>query len=155
MNVFNQYQQEYYKKFPKKTSHQYEEKLKKFKETQAIQKASPNINETPIDKTLDKPCIEKNIVETEKKITQIEKVEGIQKNIANEVVPEKKIEKQDNIKNVSIDISSYNGGITDKYIWSQSVNDVTVQVKIPKGTKSKQVQEKKNHFKIFKNTHMK
>jgi hypothetical protein len=36
-------------------------------------------------------------------------------------------------------ISAYNGDVTDKYVWSQSVTDVTVQVKVPEGTKSKMV----------------
>lgn len=40
-----------------------------------------------------------------------------------------------------VNISSYNGGVTDRYIWSQSVTDLTVQVAIPKGTKSKNVQK--------------
>ena len=38
-----------------------------------------------------------------------------------------------------LNISSYNGGTTERYVWSQSVTDLTVQLLIPKGTKAKNV----------------
>ena len=34
-------------------------------------------------------------------------------------------------------ISTYNGAKTEKYNWSQSIQNVDVQIEIPKGTKSK------------------
>ena len=40
---------------------------------------------------------------------------------------------------VTSDISTYNGGETDKYKWSQDMTDVTVQIKLPEGTKSKDI----------------
>jgi hypothetical protein len=37
------------------------------------------------------------------------------------------------------EISTYNGDSTDKYNWSQSIFEVTVQIPVPLGTTSKQV----------------
>lgn len=37
-------------------------------------------------------------------------------------------------------ISTYNGDSCDKYDWSQSINEVTMQIPIPEGTSSKQIQ---------------
>jgi hypothetical protein len=44
------------------------------------------------------------------------------------VVPEKEVDKK---------ISTYNGGETEKYNWSQSIKNVDVQVPLPKGTTSR------------------
>ena len=37
-------------------------------------------------------------------------------------------------------ISTYNGDSCEKYDWSQSINEVTMQIPIPEGTTSKQMQ---------------
>mgnify|MGYP001053268729 FL=1 len=37
-------------------------------------------------------------------------------------------------------ISTYNGDTCDNYSWSQSINEVTMQIPIPEGTSSKQIQ---------------
>ena len=52
--------------------------------------------------------------------------------------------------NVDKSISTYNGAKTAKYNWSQSINNVDVQVKLPKGTTSKQliVTIKPKHLKV-------
>ena len=34
-------------------------------------------------------------------------------------------------------ISTYNGDSTDKYDWSQTIQEVTVQIPVPPGTTSK------------------
>lgn len=39
-------------------------------------------------------------------------------------------------------ISTYNGDSTEKYNWSQSVFDVTVQIPLPEGTKANQLDVK-------------
>ena len=39
-------------------------------------------------------------------------------------------------------ISTYNGDSTEKYNWSQTVFDVTVQIKLPEGTKANQLDVK-------------
>ena len=36
-------------------------------------------------------------------------------------------------------ISTYNGDATEKYNWSQTVQDVQVQILIPEGTKANQL----------------
>jgi len=41
------------------------------------------------------------------------------------------------LENVDTSISTYNGASTEKYNWSQGINEVTVQVKIPAGTRAK------------------
>ena len=43
-----------------------------------------------------------------------------------------------------------NGGATDKYSWTQTLGEVTVNISIPEGTTSKQliVDIKKNHLKV-------
>jgi hypothetical protein len=51
---------------------------------------------------------------------------------------------------VPVEISTYNGAQTDKYKWSQDINDVTVQVSLPAGTKSRDlsVELRTKHIKI-------
>ena len=36
-------------------------------------------------------------------------------------------------------ISTYNGGVTDKYSWSQTINEVTVEIPLVNKTKAKNV----------------
>jgi len=47
-------------------------------------------------------------------------------------------------------ISTYNGDTTDKYAWSQSINEVTMQIPVPEGTTAKQVDVimKPNHLTV-------
>ena len=47
-------------------------------------------------------------------------------------------------------ISTYNGDTTEKYAWSQSISEVTMQIKVPEGTTSKQclVIIKPKHLKV-------
>lgn len=46
-------------------------------------------------------------------------------------------------------ISTYNGDSTDKYNWSQSISEVTVQIPIPAGTKAKELEVKMHPKKLF------
>ena len=45
-------------------------------------------------------------------------------------------------------ISTYNGDSCDNYDWSQSITEVTMQIRIPEGTNSKQmdIQIKAKHL---------
>lgn len=47
-------------------------------------------------------------------------------------------------------INTYNGGVTEKYKWSQESNDVEVSIEVPFGTTSKDlnVELKLQHIKI-------
>ena len=68
-----------------------------------------------------------------KKVEQIvEKKEEAPKK--KEVVPPK--EKSQAVKDME-KISTYNGDSTDKYAWSQSIQEVTIQIPIPEGTSAK------------------
>lgn len=52
MNTFKLYQNEYYKKFPKKSREQYEAELKAFKAKNSLQDKSPqNLNQTSSQKS--------------------------------------------------------------------------------------------------------
>mmetsp|Transcript_1182 Transcript_1182/g.2164 ORF Transcript_1182/g.2164 Transcript_1182/m.2164 type:complete len:196 (-) Transcript_1182:43-630(-) len=46
-------------------------------------------------------------------------------------------------------ISTYNGDATDKYNWSQSISEVTLQIPVPKGTKSRDLLVKIHPKKLF------
>ena len=46
-------------------------------------------------------------------------------------------------------ISTYNGDTTEKYDWSQSISEVTVQIPIPEGTTSKQLEVKIEPKKLY------
>ena len=74
---------------------------------------------------------------------KVEKRENLQSESSNEKITKKETaSKQAEKKQIDPKmemISAYNGDITDKYVWSQSVTDVTVQVRVPEGTKSKMV----------------
>ena len=52
--------------------------------------------------------------------------------------PVKEVKKTE-INQKMVDISTYNGDTTDDYKWSQSHNEVEVQVDLPPGTKAKQL----------------
>lgn len=49
------------------------------------------------------------------------------------------------------DINTYNGGKTDHYSWSQSVTDVTIGVRLPQHTKSRdlKIDFKSQHIKVY------
>jgi len=48
-------------------------------------------------------------------------------------------------------ISTYNGGTTQKYKWSQQIFNVDVQIKLPSGTKARQIicTIKTKHLKVM------
>jgi hypothetical protein len=147
MNVFSQYQQEHYKKYPKKDPLEYEQKLQKMKDKQTHQKNPPK----PVDKLAEQELpSESHSAKSERIKEQKEIIENKMKN-ENErenqikkaqLIKQNQPENEEKKKTSAIDISTYNGGMTEKYLWSQSVNDVTVQIKIPKGTKPKEVIQK-------------
>lgn len=72
----------------------------------------------------------------EKKETPTKETEKVPETEEKQV--EKKEEKQEEEK-VELEIPAYNGDKTEQYVWSQSVNEVTIQLKIPKEVNKKQV----------------
>lgn len=137
MSIFSQYQQEYYKKFPKKSPEEYQAKLKKFNEEKAKLEEKSKAEEK--SKVEEKPKVEEKAkVEEKSKVETIEQ-ESSKEPIKQEPIVEEKEEKPKKVDEKMLNISSYNGGVTEKYVWSQSVTDVTVQITVPKGTKSKNV----------------
>lgn len=65
--------------------------------------------------------------------------------------PEKKVEVEEKQKSKhDSSISTYNGAETEKYKWSQDLSDVTLQVPLPPGTKSKEISVKfeSKHLKV-------
>ena len=46
-------------------------------------------------------------------------------------------------------ISTYNGDSTEKYDWSQTIQEVTVQIPVPEGTTSKMMDIKIEPKKLF------
>ena len=139
MSIFSQYQQEYYKKFPKKSPEEYQAKLKKFNEEKAKLEEKSKVEEKL--KVEEKPKVEEKAKVDEKaKVETIEQESKTSKEpIKQEPIVEEKEEKSKKVDEKMLNISSYNGGVTEKYVWSQSVTDVTVQIAVPKGTKSKNV----------------
>lgn len=81
------------------------------------------------------PHVEAEVEAEPPKVAEV--VEEVQKPIAPK--PEKPVE-----------ISTYNGAETEKYKWSQDIHDVTVQLDLPVGTRSRdlQVEIKSKHIKV-------
>jgi HSP20 family molecular chaperone IbpA len=46
-------------------------------------------------------------------------------------------------------ISTYNGDSTDNYDWSQTIQEITVQIPIPEGTNAKQMDIKIQSKRLF------
>jgi len=46
-------------------------------------------------------------------------------------------------------ISTYNGDSTDNYDWSQTIQEITVQIPIPEGTNAKQMDIKIQAKRLF------
>lgn len=109
---FEKYQNEHYKKFPKKSLEEYKKKVEN----------------------------SKNRLQPEAK-----KEENITSNNNNE------LPKPTTINNKPSDISTYNGGETDKYIWSQNITDITIQIKLDSPLKGKDldITFTHNHIKVF------
>lgn len=63
---------------------------------------------------------------------------------------EKPIAKEPEKVKVDTSISTYNGAATEKYKWSQDLSDITLQLDLPKGTKSKEINVKfeTKHIKV-------
>jgi len=53
--------------------------------------------------------------------------------------------------NVDKSMSTYNGGVTDVYRWSQQIMNVDIQIKIPSGTRAREVicDIKNKHLKVM------
>lgn len=159
MTIFSSYQQEYYKKFPRKNPEEYAQKLKKFQEEKA--RVEEKAKEEKTHKEVKMPIGEegKPKTEVEKPIQESESKEKNPISLKTEEKFPEQVKKAEEITKIEkkvddkiVNISTYNGGVTDKYFWSQSVTDVTVQVAIPKGTKSKNVcifLLKSSHFCYF------
>lgn len=88
--------------------------------------------------------------EIKPKIPEEAKVEEIQpENPKLEETPPEPEKKQSNYK-PDPSISTYNGAATDKYKWSQDLSDVTLQLNLPSGTKTKEIKVKfeTKHIKV-------
>lgn len=123
-SILQQYQKEHYKRVPQKSPAEYQEKLKALKEKEESNKKL--IEESK--KQTDKEKIQNEKVETpteEKK-----EVEPIVENVSSPI-NEKTTE--------NTDISTYNGGTTEKYLWSQNISDVTVQINLPRKVRAKEM----------------
>ena len=40
-------------------------------------------------------------------------------------------------RSVPVQVEAYNGGVTENYIWSQTLSDIDIKVPLPKGTKAR------------------
>ena len=79
--------------------------------------------------------VEEELKKEEMIIPPKKQEEAPKKVAAAPVLPEKKSESVAEMEK----ISTYNGAATDKYNWSQTVQDVQVQIPIPEGTKANQL----------------
>lgn len=77
-------------------------------------------------------------------IPQVEEVKEEEK-----TTEEPKIEEKKAPVPVDSSISTYNGAETEKYKWSQDLNDITLQVDLPKGTRARDVEVKFDVKKLF------
>lgn len=130
INIFEGYQNEYYKKVPKKSIEDYQKKLK------AMQ--------NKIKKQQKKP---ENLPK-KKKIPEIPPTQNKKPKISS-----KKSEKDSKYNK----ISTYNGGETKNYRWSQAVRDLTVEFDLNTPTKGKELEVilKRDYIKIYHKTQKK
>jgi hypothetical protein len=75
---------------------------------------------------------EKPVTKTTTQATPVENKEKIEEDGAPVTTAPKS-------EHVDTSISTYNGATTERYNWSQGINEVTVQIKIPPGTRAKNV----------------
>jgi hypothetical protein len=136
LSIADQYQREHYKKYPKKDPADYQAKLKKFQEAKEAKEKKPQEEvktqtEQPQAQAQTKIQEEKPATKT---VPTTQAVPQQKEKVEEEEVPTTTAPKSENI---DTSISTYNGASTDKYNWSQGINEVTVQVKIPSGTRAK------------------
>ncbi|EWS74424.1 nuclear movement protein (macronuclear) [Tetrahymena thermophila SB210] len=138
--IFDQYQNEHYKRFPPKDPEQYAKKIEEYKKKK---EQESKIGEQAVSPQVEKPSENQTSQKKEVNTSQTAKVqtENQEKQIQNQ--------KETNQK-PSSNISTYNGGETEKYKWSQSINDITVELRLPRKVKSKElnVEFKVNHLKV-------
>ena len=100
----------------------------------------PFVPKPKVEKPKDPPPVESKVEE----VTEEEK--------KTEIVEEKKEEPAKVEPKIKVDpsISTYNGAVTDKYKWSQDLTDITLQLSLPPGTKSREINVKfeTKHIKV-------
>ena len=101
------------------------------------------------DKSIEAPKSDEKKTGAKKPSTEAKKVEAAKPTEPKKVEPPKP--KSQAVQEME-KISTYNGDTTDRYAWSQSISEVTVQIKVPDGTTSKQcevkIKPKHHHVKI-------
>ncbi|EGR27818.1 nuclear movement protein related, putative [Ichthyophthirius multifiliis] len=138
--IFMQYQNEHYKRFPKKdlqeSAKKLEEYKKKLEEQKDIQRQNTQQQQTNVQqKQINSQQNQEKLVDKQNQNIEI-------KNNPLESQKQSNMEENKNEyekKHVSLSISTYNGGVNDKYKWSQSITDVTVEIQLPKNTRAKDV----------------
>ena len=120
---FMKYQKEHEKKFPPKDG--LEERWKKYQEGQ--QKAAEEAKQKKEEE--DKLRAEGKLPEKAEEPKPKEEV----KKPAPAPAPKPKVDPK------MQEISTYNGDTTDKYSWAQTHSDLTVQIKVPEGTKAREL----------------
>ena len=138
INIFENYQKEYYKKVPKKSIADYQKKLETIQNKMKQQKKNT-------ENIVQKKKLPENSLKTQNK--------KIEKKIP--VIQKKKPEKIPNPKNQKYNkISTYNGGETKNYRWSQAVRDLTVEFDLKNKTKGKELEViiKPTYIKVYHKT---
>lgn len=135
---FKKYQDLHYKKYPPKKDlikrwEEYNKKQRELAQKKNEEEKVIEVNEDSGSK-----------VEEKKQLSAEEKAKIMNANIQKELPEELKKPsapsqpKKEIPKEIS-DISTYNGDTTEKYKWSQDINEVIVQVDLPKGSNAKSV----------------
>ena len=151
---FQKYQDMHFKKFPQKEGlvQRWEEYNKKQKEKAKVAsevKAAKEEEESKVEEIHDEPVQPENV--EKKRMTPQEKAQYMTEAIQQEYrqqfeaeAPKKQIPKE------MSDISTYNGDTTEKYKWSQELNEVIVQIDLPpkSNSKSVKVQMDIKHLKV-------
>ena len=150
---FQKYQEMHFKKFPQKEglikrweeyNKKQNEKVKAQKEAHAVSKEETKVEEVEEEH-------EKQETIEKKRMTPQEKAQYMNETLQQEYreqfeaqIPKKPIPKE------MSDISTYNGDTTEKYKWSQELNEVIVQIDLPPKSTSKSVQVKMDtkHLKV-------
>lgn len=138
-SIMDKYQQEHYKKYPKKDPKEYEAKVKAYQEKLQKEKALKQETQTKqVDNSQPKFISTDSFqtVEVKKQENTIQQEEKKTQDIKIEANSSEKTEEKSKTTKAS-PISTYNGASTSKYNWSQGTNEVTVQIPLPEGTRAK------------------
>jgi len=134
LSIMDAYQKEHYKKYPKKDPAEYQAKLKKLQEAKKVQEETKVQADQP--KESNKPTGTKEPTKIQEEKSQAP-IETKQKITEKEEEDEGSFNKPSQLDPKAKAISTYNGAETEKYNWSQGINEVTVQISLPTGTRAK------------------